>query len=69
MINETQERQMNRKPPMTADEARAAVADMRGVTHPRAAVRMMQTALGPLGNLTDGAREVYRAAIAKATAQ
>jgi hypothetical protein len=60
---------MNRKPPMTADEARAVVADMRGVTHPKAAARMMQIALGPLGNLTDGAREVYRAAIAKATAQ
>ena len=58
-----------RKPPMTAEEARAVIAEMRGVTQPKAAVRMMQIALGPLGNLTDGAREVYRAAIAKATAQ
>jgi len=58
-----------RKPPMTADEARENAAAMSAQTDPRAAVRLMRLALGPLGNLTDGARDVYRAAIAKATAQ
>ncbi len=75
MSNETQEIQMpathtrSRKPPMTADEARENVAEMSAHTDPRAAVRLMAIALGPLGNLTDEARDVYRAAIAKATAQ
>jgi len=58
-----------RKPPMTAEEARDNVSEMYAHTDQRAAVRLMRMALGPIGNLTDEARDVYRAALAKLTAQ
>ena len=56
---------MTRKPPMTATEAADVVSQMRRYTKPDAAARLMRTALGPLGNLSDEAREVYRAELAR----
>lgn len=55
---------MNRRQPMTADEARENVATMRRETEPRAMRRLLTVALGPLGNITDEARAVYAAALA-----
>lgn len=49
-----------RKAPMTADEARANIAEMRANTKPAAMRRLIAIALGPLGNLSEEAKEVYR---------
>lgn len=54
---------MNRRPPMTADEARESVAAMRRDTEPRAMRRLLTVALGPFGNLTDEARIIYAVAL------
>ena len=51
-----------RRPPMTADEARANVAAMLRETSRPARRRLFELALGPLGNLSDEARAVYAAA-------
>lgn len=53
------------KPPMTREEAQENVAEMMRHTPRDAMRRLLQLALGPLGNLSDDARDVYRAALAK----
>lgn len=53
---------MNRKP-MTATEARDNVVAMMRVTPTNARKRLLQVALGPLGNLSDEARAVYEEAL------
>lgn len=52
-----------RPAPMTAEQARAIVAEMRAETRDKPAIRLMRHALGPLGNLSEAARDVYRAEI------
>jgi len=52
-----------RRAPMTADEARANVATMRADTSKKAMRRLLQVAVGPLGNLTEDARAIYTAAL------
>lgn len=52
-----------RRAPMTAEEARKVLAEMMRDTAPPARKRLMQTAL-KIGNLTDEAKAVYRAALA-----
>jgi hypothetical protein len=59
---------MNRRQPMTAAEARANVFEMRQHTTRNAAVKLLMLAIGPRGNLTDGARDIYRAELARLTA-
>lgn len=54
---------MDRKPPMTANEARANIAAMRAETSRNAMRRLIQIALGPLGNLSPEAQAVYREAL------
>jgi len=49
--------------PMTASEARENVAAMLKETPANARKRLLQIALGPLGNLSDEARAVYQAAL------
>ncbi len=49
--------------PMTADQARRNVAEMTSKTPANARKRLLQIALGPLGNLSDEARAVYQAAL------
>jgi hypothetical protein len=49
--------------PMTADQARRNVAEMISKTPANARKRLLQIALGPLGNLSDEARAVYQAAL------
>ena len=51
------------KPPMTAEEAREIVATTQRETPDNARVRMLQTAIR-IGNLSNEARDVYRAALA-----
>lgn len=53
-----------RRAPMTGDEAREVVAEMFRVTSKRARVSMWRTAIR-IGNLSDEARNVYRAALAQ----
>ena len=54
--------------PMTRAEAEQNIAAMLAKT-PRNAMRaLLRHALGPIGNLSDDAREVYRAALADITA-
>jgi hypothetical protein len=48
---------------MTASEARRNVAEMTSKTPVNARKRLLQIALGPLGNLSDEARAVYQAAL------
>ena len=55
---------MTRKTPMTADEAHKIVAEMFRVTSKRARVSMLKTAIR-VGNLSEEARKVYRAALMK----
>lgn len=55
---------MHRKPPMTEAEARENVARMICETNPRARRLVLRVALGPHGNLSDGAKAVYRGALA-----
>ena len=52
-----------RKPAMTADEALEVIADMMRDTPAPARKRLINTAL-KIGNLTDEAKAVYRAALA-----
>lgn len=52
-----------RRPPMSAEEARENIAEMRLHTNPRAMRRLLTLALGPLGNLSDEARTIYQAEI------
>jgi hypothetical protein len=58
----TKEHDMTRTP-MTADQARRNVAEMTSKTPANARKRLLQIALGPLGNLSDEARAVYQAAL------
>jgi hypothetical protein len=58
----TKEHDMTRHP-MTADQARRNVAEMTSKTPANARKRLLQIALGPLGNLSDEARAVYQAAL------
>lgn len=51
------------KAQMTADEARDNVRRMKDETPKNAMKRLLQLALGPLGNLSDDARAVYRTAL------
>jgi hypothetical protein len=53
-----------RRAPMTADEARNNVAAMQADTNKKVMRRVLQIALGPLGNLTDEARFNYAASLA-----
>ena len=53
---------MTRKPPMTADEARKNIAAMRADTPVNAMRKLIEIALGPHGNLSEAAKDVYRAA-------
>ena len=53
---------MKRYPPMTAEKAREVVAIMQRETPKNARVKLMQTAI-KLGNLSDAAKDVYRAAL------
>ena len=50
---------MTRKHPMTADEARENIAAMRAETPANAMRKLIQIALGPLGNLSDEAKAIY----------
>lgn len=50
-----------RKLPMTATEAQNYIEEIRHATKPSVQRFILKTALGPLGNLTNEAREVYRA--------
>ena len=52
-----------RRAPMTEEQARKVLAEMMRDTAPPARKRLMQTAL-KIGNLTDEAKAVYRAALA-----
>jgi polyhydroxyalkanoate synthesis regulator phasin len=52
-----------RRPPMTEEQAREVLSEMMKDTKPAARKRLMQTAL-KIGNLTDEAKAVYRAALA-----
>lgn len=52
----------NNKPPMTADEAREIIAEMQARTKPDAMRRVIELALGPVGNLSEEAKAVYREA-------
>lgn len=54
---------MHRKPPMTEAEARENVAAMMAETEPMARRKLIRLALGPLGNLSEAAKAVYRAAL------
>ena len=58
-----------RKPPMTADEAREAVEIMRRETPVPAQKVILRTALSHLGNLLEEAKAVYRARLAELEAQ
>jgi len=53
----------NNHTPMTEAEAREVVARMNAETNKNARVRVMQLALR-MGNLSDGAKAVYRDALA-----
>jgi hypothetical protein len=55
---------MTRKAPMTAAEAHEIVAEMFRVTSKRARVSMWKTAIR-VGNLSNEAKSVYRAALAQ----
>jgi hypothetical protein len=48
---------------MSASEARANVAAMLRETPANARKRLLQVALGPLGNLSPEARDIYTAAL------
>jgi recombinational DNA repair protein (RecF pathway) len=51
------------RPPMTAFEACENIASMRAETAPAAMRQLIQTALGPTGNLSEEARAIYAAAL------
>jgi hypothetical protein len=48
---------------MTAFEACENIASMRAETAPAAMRQLIQTALGPTGNLSEEARAIYAAAL------
>lgn len=57
---------MRDKSPMTEDKAKEILAEMRKAgTKPSAERRLLQLALGPLGNLSSGARKVYEDRLAE----
>ena len=51
---------MARKPPMTEQEARDNIAAMRKETPRNAMLRIINLALGPMGNLSPEARAIYQ---------
>ena len=51
--------------PMTVAEARENIEAMERETPTDAFKRLLQLALGPLGNLSDGAREIYAAKLSE----
>ena len=52
------------KPPMTKETAIQQIAKMRSQTKDKSARRIvLDLALGPHGNLSEGAKEAYRAAL------
>ncbi|MBT8460010.1 MAG: hypothetical protein KJN60_10105 [Boseongicola sp.] len=53
------------KAPMTREEAQSVVAQMRDETNVVAQRRLLKLALGPFGNLTPEAADVYRARLAQ----
>ena len=53
----------NRKEPMTDDEAQENIAMMQAHTQPAAMRRLIALALGPDGNLSEGAKTIYRSAL------
>ena len=53
---------MTRYPPMTAEKARDIVAIMQRETPKNARVKLMETAI-KMGNLSDAAKDIYRAAL------
>ena len=56
--------------PMTEAEARHVLRDLEAHTRSRAArIRLVQLAIGPAGNLTDAARDLYRRYLAILTRQ
>jgi hypothetical protein len=53
---------MRQRPaPMTAETAREVVAELQRKASRRAQIALLGHALGPLGNLSDDARAIYRA--------
>lgn len=54
--------------PMTESQARDNVAEMLAKTSKRSRVRLLQLALNGFGNLSEGARSVYAAALEAETA-
>ena len=56
---------MSRKPPMTASEARQNIEAMERETPRNAMKRLLKLALGPAGNLSSGAREIYAKKLAE----
>ena len=55
---------MTRPAPMTAETAREIVATMQRETSKQARVSLMRNAIR-IGNLSDAAKDVYRAALAQ----
>ncbi len=53
----------NRKELMTADEAQENIAMMQEHTQPAAMRRLVELALGPHGNLSEGAKTIYRSVL------
>ena len=62
-MNDAFDNMLPRRAPMTEEQAREVVSEMMQHTAPPARKRLMQTAL-KIGNLTDEAKAVYRAALA-----
>lgn len=54
---------MERKAPMTKAEAMENIAEMRSKTPRKAMAALIRMALGPHGNLSEDAKEIYRAAL------
>jgi len=53
---------MRQRPaPMTAETAREVVAELQRKASRRSQIALLGHALGPLGNLSDEARAIYRA--------
>lgn len=57
------------RPPMTEAEARENVAAMKAETPRNAQVRLLTIAVGPMGNLSAAAREVYAARLRELEAE
>ncbi len=56
---------MAMREPMTATEARENIDAMKAETPVNAQRSVLNAALGGLGNLSDGAREIYEARLAE----